>query len=232
VDFIAEGVAEAWELIAAGDRDVLHALYVSLLCTVGALALAFVTAVPYGAWLGMHRPRGTRVQVLVLRVGMAFPTVVIGLLVYALLSRRGPLGELDLIYTKSAIVIGEFCLAFPLLGASAYAAAADLDPVVHETARTLGAGRLRAMVTVLLETRLVVATAVLVAFGRCLTELGIATTVGGNFVGRTRTLPGATQLELQMGNFSRAIACGVLLLLLAVAAALLTPTRTRARSGA
>ncbi len=227
MDFLWGGVREAVRLIAVGDAATYHATWVSLLCTLLAITLAGFVAVPYGAWLGLYRPRGSRAQVFALRVGMSFPTVVIGLLVYGFLSRGGPLGRLDLLYTKTAIVLGEFLLALPLLGTLAHGAAASLDPRVAETALTLGASRWRALLKALGEARVQIAAAYLAAFGRCFTELGIAVTVGGNLRMRTRTLPSSIQLELGRGDFAAALAPGFLLLLLACGAALATHRLSR-----
>jgi tungstate transport system permease protein len=209
-------------LLLEGDAATYHATWVSLLCTILAITLAALLGVPYGAWLGLYRPRGWRAQVFLLRVGMSVPTVVIGLLVYGFLSRSGPLGTLGLLYTKGAIVLGLVLLAFPLLGTLAHGAAASLDPRVVETALTLGAGRWRALLKSLGEARVALAAAYLAAFGRCFTELGIAITVGGNLKMRTRTLPSSIQLELGRGDFAAALAPGFLLLLLAAVAAMLT----------
>ena len=222
MDFLWDGVREAFRLLVGGDAATYHAVWVSLFCTLFAITLAALFAIPYGAWLGLYRPRGWRAQVFVLRVGMSFPTVVIGLLVYGLFSRAGPLGQLDLLYTKAAIVVGETILAVPLLGTLAHGAAASLDARVTETALTLGAGRGRALLKSLGEARVALAAAYLAAFGRCVTELGIAITVGGNFKLRTRTLPSTIQFELGRGDFAAALAPGVLLLLLACGAAIAT----------
>jgi tungstate transport system permease protein len=227
VDFLWGGAREAVRLLLDGDAATYHATWVSLLCTFLAISLAALAAVPYGAWLGLYRPRAWRAQVFALRVGMSIPTVVIGLLVYGLLSRSGPLGSLGLLYTKGAIVLGLVLLAFPLLGTLAHGAAASLDARVAETALTLGAGRFRALLKSLGEARVQIAAAYLAAFGRCFTELGIALTVGGNLKLRTRTLPSSIQLELGRGDFAAALAPGFLLLLLACVAALLTHRLSR-----
>lgn len=219
--FFVDGARQAFALITSGDPGTFHAVWVSLFCTCVAVALAAVVAIPYGAWLGCYRPRA-RLQILALRIGTAVPTVVLGLLVYALLSRRGFLGDLDLLYTQSAIIAGEFLLAFPMLGTLAHGIAASLDPVVIESSRTLGASRGRALLRALGECRPALAGACLAAFGRCITELGIATTVGGNLAMHTRTLPSTIQLELSRGDFARALAPGLILLALACVAAIVT----------
>ena len=221
MDFFGQGLLEAARLILAGDARTYHAVLVSLTCSVTAVSLAALLAVPYGAWMGLYRPRGYRAQVFGLRVAMSIPTVVLGLLVFGLLSRRGLLGGMDLLYTQVAIIAGEFLLAVPLLGSLVYGATARLDPRVVETALTLGAGRWQALLKVLSEVRPALVAALMAAFGRCVTELGIALTVGGNLPLRTRTLASTAQLELSRGQFAAALAPGVLLMLLAAGATML-----------
>lgn len=221
MDFLWGGFVEAIRLVTGGDPATFHAMWVSLFCTLTAISAALLLAVPYGAWLGLYRPRGYRAQVFLLRVGMSLPTVVIGLLVFGLLSRKGPLGEIDLLYTKRAIIIGQFILAFPLLGTLAHGATVSLDRQVVETALTLGASRPSALFKVLGEVRAGLASAYLAAFGRCITELGIAITVGGTLAMRTRTLPALIQFEVRRGDFAKGLAPGLLLLGLAALAAVL-----------
>ena len=221
MDFVVEGLREAFRLVMGGDGETFHAIGVTLLCSLSAVTLAALVAFPYGTWLGLRRRDGSGFQVFLMRVGMFTPTVVVGLLVYAILSRRGLLGSLDLLYTKRAIVIGEFLLAFPLLVVLVHGAAAGLDRRVEETARTLGAGRIRTLRLVLGEIRVGLVAAYLAALARCLSELGVALTVGGNLRFRTRTLASTITLELRKGEFAQALACGLLLLVLAVGAALL-----------
>jgi tungstate transport system permease protein len=204
-----------------GDAVVFHALGVSLACSLLALLLAAPFAAAYGAWLGLARPRGAGAHVFALRVGLSVPTVVIGLLVYALLTRRGLLGGLHLLHTQAAIVIGQTLLALPLLASLVHAAASGVDPVVGESARTLGAGRLRTALTCLNEVRPALVTAALATFGRCLTEVGIAVIVGGAIREETRTLPAQVQTELGRGSFGAALAAGLLLLLVSVPITLL-----------
>jgi tungstate transport system permease protein len=229
MDFLAEGVREAVRLVVTGDPDVLHALWVTVLCSVTAVVAASAVALPYGAWLGLRRPPGHRVQVFVLRVLLSVPTVVIGLLLYAVLTRRGLLGGLGLMYTQAAIVIGQALLAFPLLATHVHGAVAGLDRIVLDEARTLGARPFRTVRLALGEVRPSLAAALLTAFGRCATELGIALMVGGGIRQETRTLPAQAQLEVSRGEFGRALAPGFLLLVLAIGATLLAGTLSRER---
>jgi len=227
VDFLPEGFREATRLVLSGDREVFHAIQVSLFCTLFAVTLAALVAFPYGTWLGLRRRDGGGFQVFLMRVGMFTPTVVVGLLVYGLLSRRGILGSMDLLYTKAAIVAGEFLLALPLIVVLVHGAAAGLDRRVEETAVTLGAGRLRTLFAILGEIRVGLVAAYLAALARCLSELGVSLTVGGNLRFRTRTLASTITLELRKGEFGQAMASGILLLVLAVGAALLAHRLSR-----
>jgi len=154
--------------------------------------------------------------VLLFRGGMALPTVLIGLVCCAMFSRRGPLGPLDLLYSPWGVVAGEFILALPIIVTLVHGAVSNLDLRVSETARTLGAGKLRRCLTYLSEARIATVLALLTAFARCVTELGIAMMVGGNLKYRTRTLTTATALESASGEFARGIAMSLVLLLVAV----------------
>ncbi|MHC4472152.1 MAG: ABC transporter permease [Planctomycetota bacterium] len=227
MEFFLDGIVEAFRLVVRGDTEVLHAVWVTVLCTTTAVTLAAVVAFPYGAWLGVHRRDGRGVQVFLMRVGMFTPTVVVGLLVYGLVSRQGLLGGLDLLYTKGAIILGEFLLAFPLIVALTHGATSALDRRVPETARTLGAGRLRVLHAVLGEVRVGLVAAYLAGFARCLSELGVALLVGGNFKMETRTLATTITLEVRRGEFGKGLASGIVLLFLAVGTAMLAHRLSR-----
>ena len=227
MDFLLEGFAKAWNLVVRGDAEVLHAVWVTVLCTTTAVTLAAVLAFPYGAWLGIHRRDGRGIQVFLMRVGMFTPTVVVGLLVYGLVSRQGILGGMGLLYTKGAIIAGEFLLAFPLIAALTHGATSSLDRRVPETARTLGAGRIRVLRAVMGEVRVGLVAAYLAGFARCLSELGVVLLVGGNFKLETRTLASTITLEVRKGEFGKGLAAGIILLVLAVGAAMLAHRLSR-----
>ena len=182
-----------------------------------AVALASAIGLPLGTTLACTRFPGKHWLVMVFRAGMAVPTVFIGVVCYALFSRRGPLGPLELLYSPWAIIIGEFLLALPIVVALTHGAMKALDPRVMETALTLGAGPFSRWRTYISEARVGVLLAILTAFARCVTELGIAMMVGGNIKDRTRTLATATALEAGKGEFARGIAMGFLLLAIALA---------------
>jgi tungstate transport system permease protein len=223
MDLLREGFAVAWQRVTTGDPETYHALRVSLVTSMLAVLIASVVAIPLGAWLGLFRPRGCRLMVFLARLGLAVPTVVIGLLLWALISRRGLLGEWGLLYSQTAITIGLTALALPILVTWVHATTRALDPRVRDTMRSLGAGRWRTMLWALGEVRPALATALLTAFYRCLTELGVALIVGGGIRFDTRTLPAQVTLEISKGEFGTALAPALLLLSVALLATFLTP---------
>ncbi|MCA9265242.1 MAG: ABC transporter permease, partial [Planctomycetales bacterium] len=214
------GLKDAVFLLIAADPLVISAAWRSLWISVTAVAVASVAGITLGSGLARRSFVGKRLVLLFFRVGMSLPTVLIGLLCYAMFSRRGPLGGLDLLYTPVGIIAGEFCLALPLVVTWTHNALVCLDPRVAETAMTLGAGTWRRWMTYLREARASVVLALLTAFSRCITELGIAMMVGGNIKYRTRTLTTATALETARGEFSRGVAMSLILLLVALLVAL------------
>jgi tungstate transport system permease protein len=213
---IRDGVSDALRLLLQRDPSVIDAAVRSLWISILAVSAASLIGIGLGLALARKKFPGQRGLVVLARVGMSVPTVLIGLLCFGVLSRRGPLGSLELLYTSWAIVIGEFFLALPIVTTLSHGAFLRLDPRVSETAFTLGAGPVRRAMTCLRETRLALLLAVLTAFSRCFTELGIAMMVGGNISGRTRTLTTATALETSRGEFSRGVAMSLILLLIAL----------------
>lgn len=147
---------------------------------------------------------------------MALPTVVVGLSVFLFLSRQGPLGGWELLFTPTAIVIGQFILAIPIVVALTIAPLSGIDPRIRETALTLGASRSRAALSVIREARYAVVAAIIAGFARIIAEVGSALIVGGNIRGYTRTLATAMALETGKGEFAFAIALGLILILLSL----------------
>ena len=188
----------------------------SLKVALTATVVACLLGIPLGFALGWTRFAGRRVLLALLNTALALPTVVIGLLVYLLLARRGPLGVLGMLYTWQAIVVAEVILALPIAVALSAAAIQGVDPRVRRTALTLGAGTLRTAWTVAREAKFALLAGVVVAFGRVLSEVGAALMVGGNVRFQTRTLTTAITLATSQGQFGLAVALGLLLLALAL----------------
>ena len=224
-----EALRAAWHLLVTLDPRVLSATAVSLRVSLAATLASAVLGMPVGFWVAAREFRGRHVVEVCLRTLTALPTVVVGLLTYALLSRRGPLGALGLLYTQGAMVLGETVLVTPLMATLAMAVVAGADPRIEETALTLGASRLRAALTVLAEVRRGVLAALVTGFGRLISELGIALMVGGNIRDATRTMTTAIALESSKGEFALGFALGLILLAVAlginVGAAVLMPRR-------
>jgi len=213
---LADGLRRALTLLVAGDPEVLGIAALSLRVALTATVLACLVGVPLGFLLGTTRFRGRRTALTVLNTMLAFPTVLVGLLVWLLLARNGPLGGLGLLYTWWAIVLAEVLLAAPIAAALTAAAVQSVDPRVRRTALTLGAGPLRVHWVVAREARYALFSTVVVAFGRVLAEVGAAMIVGGNIRHHTRTFTTAVALATSQGDFALAIALGLVLLALAL----------------
>lgn len=224
-----DALAAALDLLATWDSRVVAAVSVSLEVALLATLLATLLGAPLGFAIATGRFRGSRVVEVALNTATALPTVVVGLLVYSLLSRRGPLGAWELLYTRSAMVIGQTLLVTPVMAALTVALVSGADPRIRETALTLGASRFGAAWTVLRELRRGALAAVATGFGRLISELGVALMVGGNIENATRTMTTAIALETGKGEFALALALGFILLgvalLVNVGAAAVTGTR-------
>jgi tungstate transport system permease protein len=212
----ADGLRRGVALLWGGDPEVFSIAALSLRVALAATLLASLVGVPLGFWVGTTRFWGRRALITALNTMLAFPSVVIGVLVWGLVARSGPFGGLGLLYTWWAIVIAEVLLAAPIAAALSAAAVQGVDPRVRRTALTLGGRGWRVHWTVAREARFALLTAVVVSFGRVLAEVGAALIVGGNIRYSTRTLTTAVTLATSQGDFALAIALGLLLLGLAL----------------
>jgi tungstate transport system permease protein len=224
-----EAFAAAVGLLATLDPHVVAAAAVSLRVAMTATILATILGAPIGFWVATRQFRGRRTVEVGLKTLTAFPTVIVGLLTYMLVSRRGPFGALGLLYTQWAIIAGETILVTPLLAALTMAVVGGADPRIEDTALTLGASRMGAALTVLSEVRHGFIAAVVTGFGRLISELGVALMVGGNIAGSTRTMTTAIALETSKGEFALAFAIGLLLLTVALAVNVMVAALTPAR---
>lgn len=216
MDFLAESWRRAVHLLWSGDAEVLGVTLLTLKVAILATTIACALGIPAGFLLATKPFWGRRAALTVVNTALAFPTVVVGLLLIGLLSRHGPLGGLGLLYTWQAIVIGDVLLALPIAAALSAAAVQGVDPRVRRTAETLGASRWRTAWTVAREARFGLAAVVTAAFGQCVAEVGAALMVGGNIRGQTRTLTTAVALHAAQGDFGLALALGLLLVVLAL----------------
>jgi len=216
MEFLAEGCRRAWDLLVRGDAEVYGIALLTLRVAVVATFVACAIGLPLGYFLATRRFWGRRAALTVVNTALAFPTVVVGLLLYGMLSRRGPLGGLGWLYTWQAIVVGDVLLALPIAAALSAAAIQGVDPRIRRTAETLGAGRWRTAWTVTREARFALAAVITAAFGQVVAEIGAAMIVGGNIRGSTRTLTTAVALFTSQGDFGMALALGLVLLAMAL----------------
>jgi tungstate transport system permease protein len=207
---------DAVHLLLSGDVDLWRIIWVSLRTTFLSLLIASPVAVLAGYALAGSNFMGRRVLIWLVQTALSMPTVLVGLLLYLLLSRQGPMGGLGWLFSPTGIVLGQVLIVLPVLVAFSMTAVQAIDSGIAETAISLGAGRWRCMWTVLREARFGVIAALISGFGRVISEVGCAMMVGGNIEGSTRTMTTAIALQSSKGEFAQGIALGVILLLLAL----------------
>ncbi len=212
--FLLHSLWEALEMIFHLDQALVNALTTTLQVSLTSTLIASVIALPLGFSIARNQFRGKPAVLSLLRTALALPTVAVGLFVYAFIARNAPLGEMRLLFSTTAIVIGQVLLIVPLITALTHAALEQNGQLIFEEARLLGASVLQASWQTLLEMRLAILTAVISGFGRVVSEVGISLLLGGNIRGVTRTITTAITLETSQGNFSVAFAMGLVLLLL------------------
>lgn len=214
--YLFESLLQAVDLIMAFDREVQGIVWTSLYTSCIAIALSALLGIPAGVLLGLSRFRGRRLLVTLLNTLMALPTVVVGLVLFGLFSRQGPLGSLGLLFTPMAMIAGQMVLATPIVANYVLSAVSGSDSRIINTALTLGATRLQASVQLVKEIRFGVMAAVIAGFGRVIAEVGVAMMLGGNIRGTTRTMTTAIALETSKGEFAFGLALGLVLLSVAL----------------
>ncbi|MBD3184591.1 ABC transporter permease subunit [Candidatus Poribacteria bacterium] len=214
MDYILDGFRQALYLIFTFDGEVFNAVFISLRVSFTAIIFASIVGLPLGFLIAVKNFRGKRFLVTILNTLMALPTVVVGLMVYSFISRRGPFGFMDILYTPTAMIIGQFILAVPIITALTISAVQSVDAKVKETALTLGASSRQAASAVIFEAKLGLLVAVITGFGRIIGEVGAAMMLGGNIRGVTRTISTAIALQTSMGEFAVGIALGIILMLI------------------
>lgn len=224
-------MTEAFRLLLSGDAELYQIIARTLAISTVATALAMLVGIPIGYGLARGRFPGRTVLLSTVNTGMGMPPVVVGLLVWLLLTRSGPLGSLGLIYTKQAMVLAQFVIATPLVVGFTAASVQSLPVELPDLLYTLGAGRLRRLWIIVGEAQLGLLAAIMAGFGAVISEVGASMTVGGNLRGSTRVLTTAIVTETGRGNLPVALALGLLLLVLAFGVnVLLTVIQQRQRS--
>lgn len=213
---LIEAWGAAWALIASLDPGLIEVVSLSLAVSVTAVALAVLCGLPLGAGLALFRFPGRKLAVIVVNALMGLPPVVVGLMVYLLLSRSGPLGELGLLFTPGAMILAQCILVTPIVTAMTRQVVEDLWVEYEEQLRSLGVAPYRAVVTLLWEGRFSLMTGTLAGFGRAIAEVGAVLIVGGNIAHHTRTMTTAIALETARGDLALALGLGFILLTLAL----------------
>ena len=215
MDLFWEGILRGFQLLFGGDPEVWEITLLSLKVSGLATGISLLLGLPLGTWLALEKPPGKNFLLSLINTGMALPPVVVGLVVSIFLWRSGPLGDLRLIYTPSAIIVAQTIIAAPVVTGLTAAALQQLDPRLGLQLLGLGASRLQMVWALWREARLPLLAALMAGFGSVISEVGASMMVGGNIRHQTRGLTTSIVLETGKGEFARAIALGMLLLLLA-----------------
>lgn len=211
-----QGFIKALELIITLDREVMQIAGRSLAFAATSCSIATLICLPLGSIIHFNSFRGKRLIVNITQTLYSVPTVAIGLFVFVFISNVGPFGKLELLFTPAAIVIGQVLLVSPVITGLTIAALSGVDKAVTETAISLGANRFQATVLVVREARFAILAALIMGFGRAISEVGLSLMVGGNIRGFTRTITTAISLETSKGEVELAIALGIILIFLAL----------------
>ncbi|MCK4369459.1 MAG: ABC transporter permease [Candidatus Lokiarchaeota archaeon] len=212
---IIEGILEAIRLIFTFDPEVWGIIEVSFRVSLTSTFLAALVALPIGSFIGLRLFKGKKVLTNLINTFMGFPPVVMGLIVYLLLSRNGPFGTLGLLYSTTAMIVAQFLLAVPIIMGTAKAAIESVDPALKETVLSLGANERQLWWELIKHSKKSIIAGFLVAFGQAISEVGAVMIVGGNIRWETRTFTTSIVLQTRMGEFGMAIALGVILITIA-----------------
>jgi tungstate transport system permease protein len=211
-----DGFVKAIQLIISFDPDVMEAAGRSLWISATSCAISMLICLPLGSLIHFRNFPGKRLLVSVIQTLFSLPTVAVGLLVFVFISRAGPLGELGLLFTPAAIVVGQVILISPIMLGLIISALSGVDRAVTETATSLGATRVQAAIVNIREAKYAIVTALIMGFGRAISEVGLSLMVGGNIKGYTRTITTAISLETSKGELELAIALGMILIFIAL----------------
>jgi tungstate transport system permease protein len=216
VDAIADAFVLAVKMIFTGDHEVYAITARTLEISISSTLIGALLFVPLGCLIYFNNFRGKKVLISIIQTCYSLPTVFVGLLVFLTFSHAGPLGIFDIMFTPQVMVIGQTVLISAIVTGLTISALSGVSPAIRETAISLGASRLQSVWAVLKEARFAVLTAVLVGFGRAISEVGLALIVGGNIQGLTRVLTTGITLDVSQGNWERALALGLILVALAL----------------
>ncbi len=210
---IIEGALKAFELLTNGDSDVFQVMTMTLFISGIATAISVLLGLPLGLWLALEDFVGKQVLSSLVNFGMGLPPVVVGLVVSLFLWRSGPLGNLDLMYTPTAMIIAQAIIAFPIVAGFSFTAILSINPKLRWRLLSMGGTPWQVNWLLIKEARLGLIAAVIAGFGRIISEVGASMMVGGNIKGQTRVLTTAIVLEVEKGSFDVAMAIAYILLI-------------------
>jgi tungstate transport system permease protein len=216
MESIIEGFRRAFLLILNLDAELLSIIFLSLKVSGLALIIATVIGLLVGAHIGFRQFPLKGMIISIMNTFMGLPPVVVGLFLYLILSRSGPLGFMSLLYTPSAMVTAQSILAFPIVASLCHSAIMSVDPIIKQSSMTLGATPFQVTITIMKEARYGIMSGVIAAFGRVMAEVGAVLIVGGNIAGYTRVMTTTIALETDKGNFELALALGIILLMISL----------------
>jgi tungstate transport system permease protein len=219
---IVSGIGQAVNLIVTLNPDVMQiallSLYISLVSTI----LAACIAIPAGGFIHFYEFRGKKILIALIQTLYSLPTVVVGLVVYLMISRSGPLGLFGLLFTPQGMILGQTILIIPMMTGLVIAALSGVGRDIRDTLVSLGATGFQSIVQIVKEARVAILSAVILGFGRAISEVGVAMMIGGNIRGETRVLTTAIALQTGLGDFAFSIALGIILLCIALVVVALT----------
>ncbi|MDP3397408.1 MAG: ABC transporter permease [Methanoregula sp.] len=216
MDEIITGITQAFNLIITLNPEVMQIAALSVYISLAATILAACISIPLGGLIHFRKFRGKRTLKMIIQTLYSVPTVVVGLLIYLLLSRSGPLGFFGLLFTPEGMILGQMVLIIPITTGLVISALSGVDQNISDTLVSLGATEFQGIVQIVKEARLAILSAVILAFGRAISEVGVAMMIGGNIAGQTRVLTTAIALQTGMGDFGFSIALGIILLAIAL----------------
>ncbi len=213
---VLDGFTEAFSLIFRLDSNLLGIIFLSLWVSGIALLIAVALGLPLGALVGLKKFPMRRVIISLMNTFMGLPPVVVGLFLYLILSRSGPLGFMGLLYTPTAMILAQTILALPIIASLSHSSIVNVDPIIRQASITLGATPLQVTLNIMKEARYGIMSGIIAGFGRVMAEVGAVLIVGGNIAGYTRVMTTTIALETDKGNFELAIALGMILLILSL----------------
>lgn len=214
--FVSSGFSEAFTLLVSGDSQTYNVIYNTLITSTISILLTAILGFPLGFALGYFDFLGKRVASLICNTFLAFPTVVVGLIVYALISSQGIFGSYGLLFTNTGIILGQTLLALPIVVALSASVIENMDKNLSLTLQSFALSRLEMIQTTLWELRHALLSVLITAYARVISEIGIAMMIGGNIKWHTRTITTAISLETNKGEFALAIALGIVLVSIAL----------------